>query len=147
MQNLKHTMFASGLAAALAITFTTGCETNKSNDGRSAGRVKDDKHITASVEKQLEEEPVYKFENVEVRTFDGVVQLSGFAMTPEQKQRASEIAQRVPGVLQVVNNITLKPQIAPTGRPPVYEAPQPPNAPPPPQSNTAPPTTPPAGNP
>src|SRR5262245_55556786 len=104
MQNFKNTLFAGGLAVAIAVTFTTGCESNKSNDGRSAGRVKDDKHITSSVKKNLEEEPVYKFESVEVRTFDGVVQLSGFAMTPEQRQRASEVAQRVPGVLQVVNN-------------------------------------------
>ena len=146
MQNLKHSLFASGLAAAIAITFTTGCETKKTNDGRSAGRVKDDRNITSSVQRQLEQEPVYKFETVDVRTFDGVVQLSGFALTPEQKQRASEIAQRVPGVAQVINNITLRQQVAPTGRPPVFEAPQPPAIPPP-QNNTAPPATPPPGNP
>jgi hyperosmotically inducible protein len=76
----------------------------------------DDSRITADVQKDLKFEPVYKFSDVDVKTFNGVVQLSGFVTTDEQKRRAGEIAQQAPGVSQVVNSITLKPQITPTGR-------------------------------
>jgi hypothetical protein len=66
------------------------------------------------------------------------VQLSGFVNTEQQKDRAGEIAEHVPGVANVVNNISLKPQqpSMPTGRTDSYWTP--PNQPPPPQ------TTPPA---
>ncbi len=77
----------------------------------------DDRRLTSAVESQLKNEPVYKFSDVEVKTFNGAVQLSGFVTTSGQKQRAGELAERVPGVAQVVNSITLKPEpLTPTGR-------------------------------
>jgi hypothetical protein len=54
-----------------------------------------------------------------VRTFDGVVQLSGFVNSEEQKRRAEELARQVPGVVEVQNSISLKPNAGaytPTGR-------------------------------
>ena len=121
MRNLKQVILVSGAAAMLALT---GCEMMHHNsDDRSAGRALDDKTITENVKKDLNQEPVYKFSDVDVKTFGGVVQLSGFVDTDEQKRRAGEIAQHVEGVSQVVNNITLKPtaqqqnnNLAPTGR-------------------------------
>jgi hypothetical protein len=80
--------------------------------------VLDDKQITAKIEDALKAAPVYKFDDVDVKTFDGVVQLSGFVTSQAQKQHAAEIAQGVKGVNRVVNGITLKPQApTPTGRP------------------------------
>jgi osmotically-inducible protein OsmY len=52
----------------------------------------------------------YKLGSVEVKPYRGVVQLSGFVNTPEQKRMAGEIAGRVEGVRQVENNITIKPE-------------------------------------
>jgi hypothetical protein len=74
--------------------------------------------ITGEIQKKLREEPVYKFSEVDVKTFAGVVQLSGFVTTDEQKRRAGEVAQHIDGVSRVVNNITLKPagNLTPTGR-------------------------------
>jgi hypothetical protein len=75
--------------------------------------------ITETVEEKLQAEPVYKFSDVDVKTFAGVVQLSGFVGTEEQKARAGEVAQHVDGVTRVVNNITLIPrtnELSPTGR-------------------------------
>jgi osmotically-inducible protein OsmY len=128
MRNLKNLVLVGGAAAIVALT---GCEMienhNKTSD-RSAGRELDDKVITETVKKDLNQEPVYKFGDVDVKTFGGVVQLSGFVNTDEQKQRAAQIAQHVDGVSQVVNNISLKPvaqgrtsysntnNLAPTGR-------------------------------
>ncbi|HXS68992.1 MAG TPA: BON domain-containing protein [Candidatus Polarisedimenticolia bacterium] len=110
-----------------AVVALTGCEMlnhhNEESD-RTAGRALDDKTITAAVEHDLNREPVYKFNSVDVKTFDGVVQLSGFVDTQDQKQRAGDIARNEQGVTQVVNNISLKPQgnnMAPTGHPTGYD--------------------------
>jgi osmotically-inducible protein OsmY len=83
--------------------------TTKSEGDRSAGRVQDDKKIAANVKKALNTEPVYKFTDVKVDAYNGLVQLSGFVDAPEQKQRAVEVAKTVPWVRDVVNNLTLKP--------------------------------------
>ena len=103
------------MAAVAALLTFAGCET-KSHDERSEGRLVDDKEITENVQKELKREPVYKFTNVDATTFGGVVQLSGFVNNEDQKRRAAEIAQQVPGVRQVVNGIALKPEpMSPTG--------------------------------
>ncbi|HET7624024.1 MAG TPA: BON domain-containing protein, partial [Verrucomicrobiae bacterium] len=113
MRNLKKLVMTGGMTAAVAVMALTGCKMmeNSHSGGRTAGRVLDDKTITAKVNEKLEKEPVYKFSNVDVKTFDGIVQLSGFVDTNDQKQRAAELAQSVDGVTRVVNNITMKPQI------------------------------------
>jgi hyperosmotically inducible protein len=121
MRNLKRLVLVGGASAVLAITALTGCEMfrgGSDSDDRTAGRQLDDKHITANIEKKLKTEPVYKFSDVDVKTFAGVVQLSGFVSNEEQKNRAGNLAQQVEGVSRVVNNITLKPNtpLEPTGR-------------------------------
>ena len=98
----------------------TGCEMLNHHSGdRTAGRALDDKTITATVQHDLNREPVYKFDSVDVKTYDGVVQLSGFVDTEDQKRKAGDIAKQAEGVTQVVNNISLKPagNLQPTGRP------------------------------
>ena len=117
MRNLKSLAVVTSLTAAAAVTLITGCKTSsQSSSDRSEGRIVDDKEIASSVEKRLKSEPVYKFNDVEVKTFDGIVQLSGFVNMEDQRRRAAEIATQVPGVVEVQNNISLKPTYAPTGR-------------------------------
>ena len=117
MRNLKKLTLVAGASAIMALT---GCEmmNHHSEGDRTAGRELDDHTITETVKHDLNREPVYKFKDVDVKTFAGVVQLSGFVSTDEQKRRAGEIAQRAEGVTQVVNNITLVPanNLAPTGQ-------------------------------
>jgi osmotically-inducible protein OsmY len=119
MRNLKKLILTSGMSAALVATGLTGCSMfhNESSD-RSEGRQLDDKIITERVQEKLQTEPVYKFTDVDVKTFAGVVQLSGFVNTDEQKRKAGELAQNVEGVARVVNNISLKPgsDLTPTSR-------------------------------
>ena len=118
MPNLKKLILVGSSTIAVAMMALTGCQS--SNTGhRTAGRVLDDRLITETVEEKLQAEPVYKFSDVDVKTFAGVVQLSGFVGSDEQKQRAGEVAQTVEGVTRVVNNITLIPgahDLTPTGR-------------------------------
>src|SRR6266436_9494693 len=99
-----------GVAAAATLTMTmlagAGCSTTKSSgDQRTAGQKLDDKKITKTVMEALNNEPVYKFANVKVNAYKGVVQLSGFVDTPEQKQRAAEVAKNIERTHEVVNDI------------------------------------------
>lgn len=104
----------SSVSAAVTLLALSGCESTP-KDERSEGRAIDDKHITQNVQKDLEREPTYKFNGVDVSTFAGVVQLSGFVNTEGQRARAQEIAQDVNGVREVKNGIALKP-LMPTSR-------------------------------
>jgi len=117
MINLKKMLLLGGMSAMFALT---GCEMlNHTGGDRTAGRALDDKTITSTVKHDLNRDPLYKFNGVDVATFDGVVQLSGFVDTNEQKQRAGDIAQHAEGVERVENNITLKPNggnLQPTGK-------------------------------
>jgi osmotically-inducible protein OsmY len=122
MRNLGKLILVSSATAALALTTFTGCESYRAHTyadrgDRSEGRMVDDRRITADIKTGLRTEPTYKFNDVDVKTFNGVVQLSGFVNSGDQKTRAGEIAQRAEGVSQVQNNILLKPQsTTPTGR-------------------------------
>ena len=109
---MKKHLALTVVTVLAGLFIVAGCATNK-KDERSAGRALDDKNLAASIRKSLDQEPVYKFEGVEVKAFAGAVQLSGFVNTEDQKQRAGEIASRTPGVIDVHNALLMKP-FAPT---------------------------------
>ena len=96
--------------AALALFALTGCLSTGGTADRSAGRIQDDNMISQKVKSDLDTAAVYKFDDVKVNTYKGVVQLSGFVDTEEQKQKAGEIAKHVGWVRDIVNNISLKPR-------------------------------------
>jgi osmotically-inducible protein OsmY len=56
------------------------------------------------------QDPDVKGTEVQVETFNGVVQLSGFVDSAAVADRAVGIAQKVPGVVSVKNDMRLKPQ-------------------------------------
>jgi len=106
-KGLQRLVLIAALAALpLAVTIT-GC----SSGGRyhqSTGEYVDDHEVTSRVKGALRHDPTYKFPDVQVETFKGVVQLSGFVNTRELKSRAGDTAKSVPGVKEVQNNITVK---------------------------------------
>jgi hypothetical protein len=107
----------AGTTAAIGIVLLSGC---LSTSDRSAGRVLDDKMIGNKVKSALNDSPTYKFDDVKVTTYKGVVQLSGFVDTDEQRRQAEGVAKRVEWVREVVNNISVKPRDeypTPTGQP------------------------------
>src|SRR2546428_12079020 len=82
--------------AAVPLTFTTGCAVTQ---GRETVRENvDDKSITAKVKSALYADPMVKGSEVNVTTFKGAVQLSGFVENQSQKDRAGQIAQQTRGV-------------------------------------------------
>lgn len=105
----KNTLFglALSLGAATLLLGTTGCSTGSRYE-QSTGEYIDDRSLSSAVKKTLGKDRHFKYEDVNVATFKGVVQLSGFAASGEQKDEAGELAKTVQGVKEVVNNITVK---------------------------------------
>jgi len=83
-----------------------GCAGNSHE--RSTGEHIDDRATSSRVKKALGDDPQYKYEHVNVSTFKGTVQLSGFVNTRDQKNKAGDIAKKVEGVHEIQNNITVK---------------------------------------
>lgn len=105
----KITYFLPLLIVAVGLAaFTSGCAGTATR--ASTGEMIDDSVITAKVKTELIRDEFVKARDVNVDTFRGTVQLSGFVEREEQKQRAGEIARQVTGVSDVVNNITVKTQ-------------------------------------
>lgn len=91
---------------AAALVGVTGCQTRGDGD-RTAGRVLDDQTLTSKVERSLAEAPMHKFDSVTVSTYRGVVQLSGWVASNEQKDSAARIAGNIQGISDVINNISV----------------------------------------
>lgn len=103
--SLKKFVLVALCAGGLA-TLPMGCASTATKE--STGEYVDDSTITTKVKAQFVSDPVVKAYQVKVETFKGVVSLSGFVNTAEEKARAEQIASSVNGVHQVNNNITLK---------------------------------------
>ncbi len=84
----------------------TGCAGDRYT--QSTGEMIDDKGESSRVKSALSADTQYKYADVKVQTFKGVVQLSGFVNSRDQKNRAGDLAKRVEGVKEVQNNITVK---------------------------------------
>ncbi len=89
-----------------AILFSTGCAGTA--DRESTGEYIDNSAITAKVKSALASDDMVKAREINVDTFRGTVQLSGFVSTSAEKDRAGEIAAGVQGVREVKNHITVK---------------------------------------
>jgi hyperosmotically inducible protein len=105
--NLMSLCLAACLGIPIAATIMSGCAAGDQYS-RSTGEYIDDKALTRRVNGALDDSPQYKLEDVDVKSYRGNVQLSGFVNSEEQKERAGEIARTVEGVLSVANNISIK---------------------------------------
>lgn len=72
------------------------------------GEYIDDTAITAKVKAAILAEPTLKATEINVETFKGVVQLSGFVSSAQSSQKAVEVARNVRGVKSVKQDMRLK---------------------------------------
>jgi hyperosmotically inducible periplasmic protein len=86
--------------------FMLGCQSSATS--RSTGEYVDDATITARVKTALINDPTVKARDIDVETFRGVVQLSGFVDSSQVAARAVDIAGRVGGVRSVKNDMRVK---------------------------------------
>lgn len=101
------------VATTMAAAILAGC----GSADRRTGEYLDDQSINARVKTSLLQDDTVSGMDVSTTTYDGVVQLSGFADNQEQQQRAEEVASKVDGVESVINNITINPRATEYGSP------------------------------
>lgn len=100
---LKYLAIALMAFSAVAVV---GCQSTAKQEG--TGEYVDDSVITTKVKAAILNDPMLKVAEINVETFKGVVQLSGFVSAPASVGRAAEVARTVGGVKSVKNDIRLK---------------------------------------
>ncbi len=96
----------STLFAMVAFATLVGCAGTATRE--STGEYIDDSVITGRVKVALVEDPVVKATEVNVETFRGRVQLSGFVSSLQARDRAVQITRGIPGVTAVINDVRIK---------------------------------------
>jgi osmotically-inducible protein OsmY len=90
----------------IVVVTMLGCAGSRTQ--KSAGDVIDDGVIGAKVKTALLADEEVSGLQVEVETFKGVVQLSGFVDTAAQANKAEQIARGVQGIKEVQNKLSVK---------------------------------------
>lgn len=96
------------LCLTIALAFVFGCAATSTREG--TGGYIDDSAITAKVKSGLLGEPGMNSNDIQVETFKGVVQLSGFVTSTAQINTAVAITRKVDGVRDVRSNMVVKGQ-------------------------------------
>lgn len=95
-------------ALFLAIVFVSALGCAGSPTQESTGEYVTDSWITTKVKASLAEDSKVKATEVNVETFKGVVQLSGFVSSSSEMYQAVRIASGIKGVTSVKNDIRIK---------------------------------------
>jgi hyperosmotically inducible protein len=96
----------ASLASVLLMATALGCASTRTQEG--TGEYVDDTVITTKVKAAILGEPTLKSAEINVETFKGVVQLSGFVSSQAAESKAVEVARNVGGVRSVTNSMRLK---------------------------------------
>ena len=101
---IQHTLAA--VVSAVALLTTTGCAVFR--DQQSVGSFVDDATLTTRVKAKFAEDRTVSALAISVETLKGVVQLSGFAKSAEEKAMAERLARSTSGVVSVRNDIIVR---------------------------------------
>jgi osmotically-inducible protein OsmY len=96
----------TALLTAALVALLVACAPTAQREG--TGEFIDDTVITGKVKAALVADPELKATEINVETFKGTVQLSGFVASPDHIPKAAELARNVNGVKQVKNDIAVK---------------------------------------
>jgi len=94
------------ILTTLLLMAAVGCASTKTHEG--TGQYVDDTVITTKVKAAILEEPGLKSSEINVETFKGVVQLSGFVSSSADISTATKVANAVAGVTSVKNDMHVK---------------------------------------
>ncbi len=103
MNQLKR---ISAVALAVILVSVTGCMSTPTQEG--TGEYVTDSWITTKVKTVLVEDANVKATEVNVETFKGVVQLSGFVSSQAAMYEAVRLAGNIKGVTSVKNDMRIK---------------------------------------
>lgn len=96
----------SAFLLALALASVLGCAATETK--QSTGAYIDDSWITTKVKAALVEDPLVKATEVNVETYKGAVQLSGFVSSNAAMQQAVKVTNGIKGVTSVKNDMRIK---------------------------------------
>jgi len=103
---LKLNRIVKFLVCLALIASFTGCASTRTREG--TGEYIDDTAITTKVKSAILTDSALKVMQINVETFKGVVQLSGFVDSPQSVTKAGEVARGINGVVEVKNNLVVK---------------------------------------
>lgn len=103
---MKNSKIVSAFLSIILLTFFLGCASTSKQEG--TGEYVDDSVITTKVKAAILQDESLKSAEINVETFKGVVQLSGFVNSRTDISKAVEVAQGVKGVISVKNDMRLK---------------------------------------
>ena len=103
---MKHIKRMGLMITALSIALLIGCAATPKKEG--TGEYIDDSVITTKVKVAIFHNPALKSSEINVETFKGIVQLSGFVGEQADIKEAGGIAQSIKGVASVKNDLRVK---------------------------------------
>lgn len=98
--------YVSVFFIALMLAIASGCASTSTQEG--TGEYVDDSVITTKVKTAIFNEPMLKVAEINVETFKGVVQLSGFVSSQSAANRAVVVSRGVAGVVSVKSDMQIK---------------------------------------
>lgn len=103
MNNIKR---ITTFFAVLILATMVGCASSPKKEG--VGEYIDDSVITTKTKAAIFNEPTLKSAEINVETFKGVVQLSGFVNSQADINKAVSLTRAIGGVTSVKNDMRLK---------------------------------------
>jgi osmotically-inducible protein OsmY len=103
--NMTKRVATALFTATVAFTIV-GCTSTPHRE--STGEYVDDSVVTGKVKAAIFNEPSLKATEINVETYKGDVQLSGFVAQAQDAQKAAEVARGIKGVNSVKNDIRVK---------------------------------------
>jgi hyperosmotically inducible protein len=105
--NMKQLLkYFYALFLAVTLISAVGCASTTKHEG--TGEYIDDTVITGKVKAAILDEPTLKVAEINVETFKGVVQLSGFVSSQAAATKAVEVTRAIRGVTSVKNDMRIK---------------------------------------
>ena len=96
----------ASLAGIVLLATALGCASTSTSEG--TGEYVDDSVVTTKVKAAIFNEPTLKSAEINVETFKGTVQLSGFVNSRGDVDKAVAVARNVAGVTAVKNDMRIK---------------------------------------
>lgn len=103
---MKNPKSLPALLSALVLGALVGCASTATTE--STGEYIDDSVVTANVKAAMVLQPELKASEINVETYKGAVQLSGFVSSQEDIDKAVAAARGIHGVKSVTNDMRLK---------------------------------------
>lgn len=103
---MKQPGYYSVFVITLALLFSFGCAATSTQE--STGQYVDDSVITTKVKSAIFNEPSLSSAEINVETYKGMVQLSGFVRSQADISTAANVARGIVGVQSVKNDMRIK---------------------------------------